>query len=113
MCLHISRLVTQTDLKLKLHAKVKLKKTSMLLLKKLTSKCLKSFVRVVSQVSLVIFILLTGPNQLGLVCRSKRHYKLTYTDHHDMCVHCWEVSGRYEDVCESNKALTVWLDSIQ
>lgn len=44
--------------------------------KKLTSKCLKSFVGVVSQEGLIIFVLLTGPDQLGLVCRSEGHREL-------------------------------------
>lgn len=44
---------------------------------KRTSKCLKSFVGVVSQEGLVILVLLTGPDQLGLVCRSEGHRRLT------------------------------------
>ena len=46
-------------------------------LNKLTSKCLKGFVGVVSQEALIIFVLLTGANELGLVCRSQRHRQLT------------------------------------
>lgn len=41
--------------------------------KKLTSKSLKSFVGVVSQEGLIVFVLLAWPNQLGLVCRGEGH----------------------------------------
>ena len=41
-----------------------------------TCKVLKSFVSFVSQDGSVIFVLLTGPNQLGLVCGSEGHRKL-------------------------------------
>lgn len=48
-----------------------------LYVEKLTSKCLKRFVGVVSQEGLTIFVLLTRPNQLGLVCSSEGHRELT------------------------------------
>lgn len=41
----------------------------------LTSKCLESLVGVVSQEGLIVFILLSGPDQLGLVSRDERHAK--------------------------------------
>lgn len=49
----------------------------MLNLNKPTGKCLESLVGVVPQEGLIVFVLLTGPDQLGLVCRSERHRELT------------------------------------
>ena len=43
----------------------------------LTSNGLKSLVGVVSKKGLVIFVLLTGANELSLVCRDERHNELT------------------------------------
>ena len=43
----------------------------------LTGNGLKSLVGVVSKKGLVIFVLLTGANELSLVCRDQRHNELT------------------------------------
>ena len=43
----------------------------------LTSNGLKSLVGVVPKKGLVIFVLLTGANELSLVCRDERHNALT------------------------------------